>query len=298
MPIKKLLVHAVLASTVGLLGGLAHAAKNRDKLRVPSLKDSLVLQGRAQKEALKRGEPVSLLVWNVKRLDKHKVQGRVEAYAKRCDAVLLQEARVGRDAKLVAMWDRILDPPTGGGGGRFLAFGITYQKGTRVLGVATFGGFMPMRQKLIRAEAREFIKGSSKVALFSWVRLSDGGVEAAADDGSGALLLVNVHALNFVRLGNYKKQMAQIAAQLQMHNGPVVLAGDFNAYDWRRNKVVRVMARGLGLEEVDFSRGGIWPWKLDRVFTRGVEVLSAERLEHVEGSDHFPLHINIRVLEK
>ena len=45
-----------------------------------------------------------------------------------------------------------------------------------------------------------------------------------------SLLVVNVHAINFVSANYFLREMELLRAELNHHNGPLIVAGDFNVW--------------------------------------------------------------------
>lgn len=111
------------------------------------------------------------------------------------------------------------------------------------------------------------------------------------DDGR-QLMVVNIHAVNFsFGVDIYKQQLRPIGEQILQHNGPVILAGDFNAWSRQRLHSLYRFSASAGLREVRFSKD--WRKKafgrpLDFVFYRGLRVEEASVLL-TDASDHNPL---------
>ena len=47
----------------------------------------------------------------------------------------------------------------------------------------------------------------------------------AVDDGAQALLVLNIHAVNFVGARKFSRQVAQVVELIEAHAGPLLLAG-------------------------------------------------------------------------
>ena len=96
------------------------------------------------------------------------------------------------------------------------------------------------------------------------------------------LMVVNIHAVNFsLGVDVYSKQLLPIGDQIAHHSGPVVMAGDFNAWSRPRMNALYRFAREMSLREA-FGR------PLDFVFYRGLNVHEASVLV-TRASDHNPL---------
>lgn len=113
------------------------------------------------------------------------------------------------------------------------------------------------------------------------------------------LLVLNIHAINFVTATKHNLQLAQIAEAIDNFAGPVILAGDFNTWSAMRFRNLREISAKLGLTEVSFDRKGRlqhFNQHLDHIFYRGLALDRAEILTKIESSDHFPLTAKFRVL--
>jgi len=106
------------------------------------------------------------------------------------------------------------------------------------------------------------------------------------------LLVLNVHALNFSRLGGYKKHLQQIQDSARHHHGPIILAGDFNTWSKVRYSLLQKMAHELGLSEAVISRktkARHFYSHLDHLFYRGLRLNNIELFKSVTSSDHLPI---------
>ncbi|WFB35744.1 endonuclease/exonuclease/phosphatase family protein [Kiritimatiellota bacterium B12222] len=168
------------------------------------------------------------------------------------------------------------------------------------VGVFTAASVEPIEREAFRSKSLELGVTVPKTSLMTLYPLP-GGEE---------LLAVNVHALNFEK-GEPKRfirQLETLHAKMKLHQGPMIFAGDFNTWNRERDEYLRELASGLGMEEVDSFEGvrktgdhgwwnsilGIDPeLPLDRVFYRGMEVVSAQILD-LDASDHEPLVVTFR----
>ncbi|MBK5145457.1 endonuclease/exonuclease/phosphatase family protein [Budviciaceae bacterium BWR-B9] len=111
------------------------------------------------------------------------------------------------------------------------------------------------------------------------------------DDGR-QLMVANIHAVNFsIGVDIYQQQLKPIGEQILQHKGPVILAGDFNAWSRQRLHSLYRFSTLTGLQEVRFSHD--WRKKafgrpLDFIFYRGLQVEEASVLV-TQASDHNPL---------
>lgn len=107
-----------------------------------------------------------------------------------------------------------------------------------------------------------------------------------------SLLLINVHLINFEwGISAYQAQLEQLFSFVENHQGPIIMAGDFNAWNEERLNLVNNLIQKYGLDSVALTqdeRVRFLGYPLDYIFTRGVKVVSATS-EVVTSSDHNPL---------
>ena len=106
------------------------------------------------------------------------------------------------------------------------------------------------------------------------------------------LLLINVHLINFEwGISAYQTQLEQLFSFVENHQGPIIMSGDFNAWNEDRLNLVNNLMKKYGLDSVALSqdeRVRFLGYPLDYIFTRGVKVVRATS-EVVTSSDHNPL---------
>lgn len=165
--------------------------------------------------------------------------------------------------------------------------------GGDTVGVYTAAVAQTVRSHSLPSRHREFAVTSPKVSLANQYQLLDGRT----------LLAINAHCLNFERwgTGRLEAQLDDMGQMIARHDGPVLLAGDFNTWSEQRNSLLLYETSKLGLTELAAFSGqrktgdhgeqlnellGINPkLPLDRVFYRGLRPLSAEVLK-AKASDH------------
>lgn len=111
-----------------------------------------------------------------------------------------------------------------------------------------------------------------------------------------SLLLVNVHLVNFeLNPTHYVQQLRAMMNLIDKHRGPIILAGDFNAWNGWRSRVIAKLVQQYQLQEVHFQpdeRLRFLGYPLDFVFVRGLKVWQATTLK-TESSDHNPLLLDV-----
>lgn len=144
-------------------------------------------------------------------------------------------------------------------------------------GVITGSSSEPTRIDFRRSPHKEPVLNSPKVTGLSYFKMNN----------DQELLVANLHGINFVGPDKFKAQLDNVAEVLARHNGPLILAGDFNTWSEPRAKILQEFARALALDEVQFpeidgDKG------LDHVFTKGCIVERAWNLPNIKSSDHYP----------
>ncbi|HKJ98415.1 MAG TPA: endonuclease/exonuclease/phosphatase family protein [Desulfotignum sp.] len=131
--------------------------------------------------------------------------------------------------------------------------------------------------------ARESMVATRKNALITRYWLSSGEL----------LLVVNIHAVNFTSRAWYLWEFSRLLKTLQHHQGPLVLAGDFNCWNRSRQKIVNNLAQALSLRQARPRRTGLvkqfFGFELDRIYYRQLSLLEMDALENRLFSDHNPL---------
>ena len=155
-------------------------------------------------------------------------------------------------------------------------------------GVLTATRVRPAQACTLRAF--EPLLGVPKAMLITQYRL--GG----RDD---TLAVANLHAINFtLDTVTYRAQLEAVADVLAGHEGPIVVAGDFNTWNSEREAAVQALATRLSLVpavfEADARTRFMGDHIFDRVYARGVEFLDAAAWS-VTSSDHNPLLVTFRV---
>ena len=113
------------------------------------------------------------------------------------------------------------------------------------------------------------------------------------------LLVANIHSINFT-LGTevYSEQIKTLTAAITQHQGPVIVAGDFNSWSEDRKQIIENMVTELSLKAVTYqskNRVTIFGNEIDHVFYRGMESVASEARQ-VTSADHNPIKVTFRVL--
>lgn len=115
----------------------------------------------------------------------------------------------------------------------------------------------------------------------------------------GFLLVVNVHAINFVSTKQFSKEIELIKTELLGHQGPLIVAGDFNV--WSRQRRLRLLqfCRSIGLRQaIMVDPHLIKTYRqhpLDFIFYRDLTLLETAAIDTSSVSDHNPLYARFKI---
>ncbi len=214
----------------------------------------------------------SLLCWNIHKENlKKNFSVLIREWKKeyRLDLILLQEARFSPSIFSIAGF-----PFVG-------AANIRLPKSFS--GVVTAAGADPFSSQFQMTRAREAFISTRKNTLITIYQFQN----------KEMLMVVNIHAINFRSLAWYQWEFSQLYDLIKGHEGPMILAGDFNCWRQRRKTILDTFARRLNL---DLARPRhpehVKEWfgfPLDRIYTRQLAVVDIQALDCKSFSDHNPL---------
>ena len=114
------------------------------------------------------------------------------------------------------------------------------------------------------------------------------------------LVIINVHAVNFtVYTAYYQNYWQELETILESHDGPLIVAGDFNTWSAERLAIVANMARRLRLQPVRFEpdrRTRFFGQVVDHVYYRGL-MPSKATVHEVATSDHNPIQVTFKLAD-
>ena len=120
----------------------------------------------------------------------------------------------------------------------------------------------------------------------------------SVEGADGDLMLANVHGINFsLGTGRFRRQLEDVVNAVRSHEGPLVLAGDFNDWSERRSEILESLTTELRLKRLDLSLDGRsrhFGKPVDHVFYRDLDVVDARAVK-VTTSDHNPMLVTFRV---
>lgn len=215
----------------------------------------------------------SLLCWNVAKLTlkshyKEFLNTLIEHY--NLDILLLQEVKKSLSHELeLHDYSYVLSP------------NIQTQK--HLFGVLSAFKSSCLDELSLLTKKRELRCTTHKTTLITHHKTFDGTT----------LLLVNLHAINFVYSSDFQNELQEIYEAIKNHKGALIVAGDFNTWNLKRVHYLEAFSSSLGLQKVVFeSEKGIkkvFSNSLDYIFYRGLEVTFATVVESKNISDHNPI---------
>lgn len=233
---------------------------------------------------------LQVLVWNIYKENRVALVDDYKKYAADAELVLLQEA-IAPDNQL----STVLNSETLN---FFMATSFERKRWSSVTqnGVATGASAVPSESIAMLAPKREFGFTTPKAMTANYYHIA--GSEQS-------VLVLNIHALNFVFFSAYQTQIDQALTLINKHQGPVIFAGDFNTNFPQGEKKQAYLMQAMqntGLEKVSFhpdarkfvnTKCDIAS-EIDYVFERGFTVLEAY-VPDSAGSDHCPLMTRLKL---
>lgn len=107
------------------------------------------------------------------------------------------------------------------------------------------------------------------------------------------ILIVNVHALNFVFFNDFKYELGKLKEILKNYKGSLIVAGDFNTWNRKRVSFLKAFCKELFLEEVSYSQSNnikkVFKNSIDHIFFRGLSLQYSKVIDTDKISDHNPI---------
>lgn len=208
---------------------------------------------------------LTLLSWNIYKAQNQGLYKDLKALNQQADIVLLQEAIEAEQLKN-------LKP--------FWRFSKGYKSGDMQSGVMTLSRW-PATVHCTLTDIEPWLRSPKATNIVQY---------ALADQRQ--LLSINLHGINFT-LGTeeFNQQLQNTAALMQNHTGPIIFAGDLNAWSDDRQALVVTTLSALGLSEAVYlndKRTKAFGLALDQVWVRGVTIETTQ-VSEVSSSDHNPI---------
>jgi endonuclease/exonuclease/phosphatase (EEP) superfamily protein YafD len=220
--------------------------------------------------------PIRMMSWNIQKSGSAGWDLDLRDFASDRNLLLIQEA-----SAQTSINDAL--PQT-----LFEAFAAGYSTATATTGVLTLSSASPSLQ--CNLTAWEPWLGTPKATSITEFPLAN------TDE---RLLVINLHAVNFtVGLDDFIDQLETLTPLIARHQGPLLMAGDFNTWsDNRQGFIDEFMARHQ-LAAVVFQpdvRTRFRNKPLDHIYLRGLKPLTA-KTQTVQTSDHNPLLLTLELI--
>ncbi|WP_298776128.1 endonuclease/exonuclease/phosphatase family protein [uncultured Shewanella sp.] len=230
----------------------------------------------AKRVSLDNKGQLKIAIWNIYKQQKTNWLTQLKQLVDENNLVLLQEAKLS-NALL-----RYLSTSSS-----FYFMAEAFRMGRSSVGVMTISDAMSLNTCALLS-AEPWIR-FPKSTLISEYLLSN----------NQTLLVVNLHGINFDwRLIHYKEQFNAISDAFNNHEGPAILAGDFNTWRLERQLIVKEFAQRWGLKEAMYNtdeRVAVFNFPLDHLYFRGLSLVRADAF-NTQASDHSPIiamfHLN------
>lgn len=238
---------------------------------LPADEQLVARRGQASVEALDP-QRLRVLVWNVYKGRRRSFGQRFRTLARDRDLILAQELYFAPTMHTL-LGELALEWTT--------ATSFHYARRDNVgTGLGTAARAPSRRARALVTRGREALTRTPKLALLTEHAL-----------GEDTLLVANVHAINFAGYADFDAQLARIEAALGEHQGPLLLAGDFNTWSRRRQRRLELLGAAVEAAPVRF-RNDRRAAPLDHVLVRGLQVEDAS-LEPSRASDHAALCLEL-----
>ena len=218
---------------------------------------------------------IELFVWNIHKGAHPDSFADLDRLAGDKDLVLIQEARL--DQQPIDALDKA----------RYWSFAPGYRTAGASTGVMTLSNTIPLIHCYL-TDHEPWLRSPKAISITKF----------GLADTDATLAVVNVHGLNFtLGVRAFEMQISKIETTLAAHDGPVILAGDFNTWRARRFEVLRALSDRLDLHELSFdvdSRVTLLGNIFDRIFVRGLDAVDAT-IDVVDTSDHNPMSVTLRM---
>ncbi|EQC48840.1 endonuclease/exonuclease/phosphatase family protein [Bacteriovorax sp. BSW11_IV] len=280
MQIKRNLINALILGFT-LVSFSASAAW--PSYEVPKNGDFVETLGHPSTDSLNPNH-ISVLVWNMYKGQNETWKEDYLELSKNKDILLLQEMFLNEKMRSTFSEQEGIEFQTG--------TSFIYVKDDAKTGV--INASTAKAQEIIprQSKVREPVINTPKMAMITTYSL------AGRND---KLMVINIHAINFVTALELSVQLFDLASFIEKHNGPVVFAGDFNVWSTQKQKLLFYIVKKLGLKTVEFDpasddRMRVFGRIIDFIFIRGLEYDNSRVWGEIEGSDHKAMTVDLKTI--
>jgi endonuclease/exonuclease/phosphatase (EEP) superfamily protein YafD len=242
--------------------------------------ESLKIMGYASKQLM--GPNIEVLMWNVFKCKKKGWQQDFKTLTCDKDLILLQEAIL--NSSFDSHFKKSLQHQW------IMARSFKHVKTNIETGVKTGSTVAAKKYYFSVSKHSEPISKTKKMLLATVYPLH------TLDE---SLLVVNSHLINFVSFEKFTAHLDQVFQTLEHHDGPILLAGDFNTWNGKRLKYFTQLAKSFSLMELEIARkprlNHLFQ-HLDHIYCRGLAIVDAQVHTDIHSSDHYPISFSLRTL--
>ena len=227
---------------------------------------------------------INLLVWNIYKGKNSSWEDDFNYLNQTADILVLQEALL--NDKIKSTLEKIEDKSF------YLATSFIYKKNKVRTGVMTGATVKPNKTYAKKSKNVEWLGLTPKMMLFT---------EYPIESKKEKLLVINIHAINFVPWYILARQIRQAGRKIKRHKGPVVFAGDFNVWNKKKTNFMKKYLTRLGMEEVQFPNGEermkfkLTNKVLDYIWIKDLEYQDAYVWSELDGADHKAMSVTLKV---
>lgn len=215
---------------------------------------------------------IRLVSWNIYKQKRDGWQNELQELIPRHDIVLLQEAFL--EPSLLQLLE---------GEELYWQFNNSFSYFGVATGVLTASHTAPSHSCGVRI--KEPITGLPKTLLISKYQLGD---------ATPPLMVANLHGINLTTgTKTYEKQFMILYQLLKRHQGPLIVAGDFNNWSRERMAIVEAFKERMDLLQVELgstNRTLFFGRAVDHFLYRGL-TLQEKKTTPTESSDHNPFEV-------
>ena len=221
-------------------------------------------------------ENISVMNWNIHKNKGENWDNDFNSLSKGQDIIIIQEAYLDdRLRRALSQQDRFWS---------LNAAFYLYEKPSGVLMASTFKPYYTCGYRVLEPIIR-----LPKSVLFHYYKMK--GCQQT-------LLVADIHGINFtLGIRVYRRQMEMLEKIAAEHQGPMIIAGDFNNWNNERKAIINQMQSALSLKSSKIKKSNqthVFGSVIDHIFYRGlVPLLSTSKM--VTSSDHNPILIRFRL---
>lgn len=280
----RVFLYALITVSLAATGGFFYAFQTPDSLDIVSIAkpDSktifklthtvpaacIMQSGRSP---IDRNGRLNVLVWNIYKQQNTSWTTYLNNYSEDRQLLLLQENRL--DTKF-ENWLRVRQ------------FSAAQVSAFTMFGDTTGVTTLAQENSALSCAATEMEPNIrlNKSSLMSYFPLSNGET----------LVVVNLHMVNFTwGTEAYQHQLKMVTQQVYDHDGPMIIAGDFNSWSKKREAILHDFVTSLSLREVAYTPDNRKRFfyndnPIDHLFYRGLNFQRAN-VSLTDASDHNPI---------